>query len=339
MPSASRVNWARIRVTVLSVAALSILITLLWLLTGGTLLTEKSTLYIVIDDATGLSPGSPVRLNGIGIGKVSRIALTGSNSPGRVIRVSIAVEKDHLQEIPVDSYCQLSSESLVGDKYVDITRGRGTTPIQPGGEITFRDQPELLKTLDLEQFAKRLREVDALLSDIEQGNNRVGRFVLGEDLYDLLRNGLLDIDRQVRRIGSTTGELGTMLYTDQLYRRISQPVVQLDRDLADIQAGRGALGRLLRDDAQYEQLRNQLAGMRQSLASIRGNPFLQSDRMYADWNRMLVSLIQVVDDMNANPLLRTSEMYDSLNGAARELAKSVREFRQDPQKFLRIKLF
>jgi phospholipid/cholesterol/gamma-HCH transport system substrate-binding protein len=333
------VNWAKLRVTVVMVASLAILSVLVYLLTGGTLLTEKTTLFIQIPDATGLSPSSLVRVNGIGVGKVSSVAFSRSNQPGRIVRVSMNVEKEHLSDIPIDSFAQLSSESLVGDKYVDITRGKANAHVQPGSEITYRDQPELLKTLDLEQFAQRLRAVDDTLSDIEQGRSRVGQFVLSEDMYDSLRKALAGTERDIQTIAATTGTLGTMLFTDQLYGQISGPLVRVDSALARLQAGQGEFGRMLRDDAQYLQLRDQFANLRQSIARIRANQFLQSDEMYAGWNRSLASLIQNVDEINANPLFRTAELYDTLNGAAKELANTVREFRRDPEKFLRIKLF
>jgi len=339
MPSASQVNWAKLRITAVAVASLAILSVLVYLLTGGTLLTEKAMLFIDIPDATGLSSSSPVRVNGTGVGKVRSVAFSGSNQPGRTVRVSMSVEKDHLPDIPVDSFAQLSSESLIGDKYVDITRGKANSYVQPGAEITFRDQPELLKTLDLEQFAQRLRTIDAMLSDIEQGRSRVGQFVLREDLYQELRKALADVEQEVRTIATSTGTLGTMLYTDQLYRQISGPLVQVDSALAGLQGGQGQFGRLLRDEAQYLQLRDQLASLRKSIAGIRANQFLLSDEMYSGWNRSLASLIQSVDEFNANPVFRSADVYDSLNGSAKELASTVREFRREPQKFLRIKLF
>ncbi|PWU03619.1 MAG: hypothetical protein C5B51_18485 [Terriglobia bacterium] len=339
MPSADRVNWAKIRVIVVSVAALSILSVLAFLLTGGTLLTERVTLYIAIPDATGLSSGSAVRVNGIGVGKVTDISLSGSNEPNRVIRVSMRVEKDHLPDIPVDSYAQLSSDSLVGDKYVDVTRGKAGAYVQPNAEITYRGQPELLRTLDLQQFAERLRSIDVMLTDIEQGRNRVGQFVNSDEIYEQLRKGLAGMERDVKAISETTTTLGSLVSTDTVYRDFIARLERIDNELARIQAGQGSVGRLLRDDTQYVQLRDQLAGLRQNVARARSNRFLQSDDLYVTWNRTLTSLIQSADQINANPIFQTSVIYDNLNGAARELANTVREFRQDPQKFLRIKVF
>jgi phospholipid/cholesterol/gamma-HCH transport system substrate-binding protein len=339
MPSPSQVNWAKIRVTVVVIAGLSILSVLVYLLTGGTLLTEKVTVYIYVPDASGLDSNTPVRVNGIDVGKVRAVALSGSNEPNRVIQVAMRVERDHLRDIPVDSYAQISSDSLIGDKFVDITRGKSGQYIRPESEITYRGQPELLKTLDLEQFAQRMRGIEAMLSDIEQGKNRMGQLIQSEDMYNDLDRWLRDVERAIQTVAVDTGTLGQVLYTDQLYRKFSDPLAQIDNDLARIQAGQGPFGGLLRDDAQYLQMQGQLASLRQSIAGIRSNPFVQSDEMYTGWNRTVASMIQQVDEIGANPLFRSTEMYDNLNGFAKEMENTVRDFRRDPQKFLRIKVF
>jgi hypothetical protein len=58
-----------------------------------------------------------------------------------------------------------------------------------------------------------------------------------------------------------------------------------------------------------------------------------------EWNRMVTSLIRSVEEMNANSQLNRSEMYDSLNGLAKEVRDTVKEFREHPSKFLRINFF
>src|SRR5664280_2925554 len=121
MPSARQVNWAKSRVAAVSVAAGVILAVLAYLLTGGTLLQERSALYLYIPDATGLGPGAPVRVDGIGVGKVRSVALSGSNDPDRIVKVAITAESDRLAQIPVDSVAQLSADTLVGDMFVDVT--------------------------------------------------------------------------------------------------------------------------------------------------------------------------------------------------------------------------
>lgn len=339
MPSARRVSFAKFRATVVFVVACAILATLFYLLTGGTLLEQKTTLYLYIPDATGLAPPSPVRVDGIGVGKVRSVQLSGSNAPNRIVKVTMTVERQHLDEIPVDSVAQISTDTMIGDRFVDITSGSSASRIRPNSEIVYKEQPELMRSLDMPQFERQLRTVDALLTEIEQGRNRVGEFVVGETMYEDLRKRVTDAEEGFREARDTTTSVGQALYTDKLYRRISDPLLELERKLALLQSGQGAGGRFLRDPAQYDELLDAAAGVRRSVAELRSGAFMNSDDAYTAWNRSLTSLIRGVDEFNAGPLFNSTQAYDNLNGAAREFGETLRDFQRDPKKFLRMKVF
>jgi len=339
MPTPQQVIWAKFRVTMAVIAAVAIFSVLAYLMTGGTLLTAKATVYTYINDATGLGSDSSVRVNGVDVGLVKTVTLSGSNQPDRVVRVTLEIEQEHLRDIPVDSSVQVSTDNVVGDKFVDITRGRSTVFIQRNAELAFKPQPELLKTLDLTQYEVQVRTVEATLDDIEQGRSEFGKFVQSDDTYRDLLRWAGDLQKGLRATARTTDQIGSLIYTDQLYRQIQQPAVQLDASLARIQAGQGDLGRLLRDDTQYAQIQDTVAGLRKSLASLQSNAFLQSDEQYANWNRMLDSLLRSLDDFRTSPMLGTSAEYENWTGAARQLRDTLADFRKDPRKYLRFKLF
>lgn len=339
MPHARGVLPARFRVTVVVAAALAIVALIVYLLTGGTLLQQKVTVYLYVPDATGLAAGSAVRVNGTGVGKVAAVALSASNAPNRTIRLTLSVERNHLRDIPSNSTAQISAETAVGDKYVDVTQGNSSIPIGPGSEIRYQAAPEFAKTLDLQQFTERLRGIDATLADIQQGKTRVGELVVGNQLYKDLRKDLVDADRAFREATKADSSVGQLLYTDQAYRRISDPLARLDDRLARIETGQGDYGRLLREDGQYIHLEQQAAGLRQSIADLRARRFLAGDELYVSWNRALGSLMRRVDSVNTSDLFSNSLEYDNLAGFAGHLRDSLREFRQNPRKFLRIQLF
>lgn len=336
MPSARRVRWAKVRIGALSVAGGAILGTLIVLLTGGTVFERKAQLYLFIPDATGLSKGSPVRVDGIGVGKVERVDLTGSADPKRVVRVTMVVDRDRLPLLAVDCSAQISAETLVGDKFVDIGSGRSPLHIQPGGEIAYQGQTDLLKNLDLSQFGDQIRIMDAVLTDIEQGRNRVGQFVVGEKIYADMRKKLMDLQRGLRAATDATSAVGGAIYSDRLYRRISEPLIRLDEALARVQAGQGTAGALVRDGAAYENPRTALADLRRALESVRNSEMARSDAAWASWNGMLSSLIHSVDQLNSGQSMTSASAYENLNGAAEELRGALRDFRRNPKAFLRL---
>jgi len=344
MPSRRVVIWAQFRVFMVTVCALSIIGVLFYKLTGGTLLEPKVALRIYIPDATGLAKSSPVRVDGIDVGKVRSVELTGSTDPNRIVEVVMTVEAEHLRHIPVDSYAQISADTLIGDKYVDITGGKLGRYVSANSEIRYQPQTDVLKNLDLSQFEQTLKQMDALLTDIEQGRGQLGLLVQSDELYNDLSQKLVDLHRGLTKAASTTGQVGQALYTDTVYRRISDPLRQLDEALARIQSGQGAAGQLLRDSSAYDSLRSAAAGFLSSLAEIRAGrgpvgELLTTDTTYNDLNRQVALLIEAVDRTNQSPMFAGSDVYENLNGTAQEWRRAVHELRADPEKFLRFKVF
>jgi len=322
-----------------SAVALLILSTLIYLLTGGTLLEKKVTLYVYIDDATGLSNESPVRVDGIDAGTVQTVELTGSTNPVRIVRVTITVGRDKLASISTDSQTQISTDTLVGDKFVDITSGTAAGHIKPFGELNFKSQPDMMRTIDLAAFERQLRIVDATLSDIETGASPLGQFILTDTVYMSLRKKFIELQGTIRKATEAASFAGSLIYTDALYRKMQDPFVQLDQTLARLQSGQGELGKFLRDPAQYEQARAEMRDLRKSIGDVQSASFISTDDMYTDWNRTLSGLIQKVDEVIAMPMFSSSEMFDNITGAASEMRKTVKDFRENPQKYLRLKIF
>jgi hypothetical protein len=317
----------------------AILGTMLYLLYGISLLAPKTAVYLYIPDASGLSDESPVRVDGIDVGRVSAVELSGSNQPARIVKVTISIERDRLGRIPVDSVTQISSDSLVGDKFVDVTSGTSPKPISPEGELIYKDQPELLRSLDLTQFTQELRLVDATLTDIEQGRSEFGKFYQGTEMYNDLLRRMLDLQKGIRAAVSTTGMIGSLMSTDRLHRQLSDLLVSVDEKVGQLQSGQGAEGQLLGSSAQYDQLLATAQGFRRSVEQLQANPMLQSDSAYAGATQWLAAMIQSVDEVNRNPLISTTAVYENLNGSLQELRDTMRDFHQNPKKYLRMKVF
>lgn len=339
MPTAHQITWAKIRVFTVLLAASSILFVLIYLLTAGTLFQAKSLLYVYIPDAAGLSSASVVRVNGVDVGKVDNISWSGLNQSSRVVKLTLKIERPFLESIPTDSFAQIESDTAAGDKYLAITRGQSAMTVRTGAEISFRAQPELLQTLDITQFTDQLRAVDAQVTQVEQGQNPTGQLLLSDQLYNQVRKVIADFEREIRGLESPQNPIGKMLYTDEGYHRFDDPLRQIDQVIAAMQSGQNRLGNLLQKDTDYNQLITRLTDLRRSLQKLETNNLLVSDEMYSQWNRSLTSLIESIDQFDESPVLSTSEVYDNLTGLANQLRGNVHDFREDPQKFLRIKIF
>jgi phospholipid/cholesterol/gamma-HCH transport system substrate-binding protein len=339
MPSPEQVNWAKLRSSAVILAGLLILGTLVYLLTGGTFLEAKAQIYIYLPDATGISKGSPVRVDGIGVGKVTRVELSGSNQPNRVVKVTMSIARDRLVSITDDSTAQTSSDTLVGDKFIDITSGTAAGHVMPGGEIQYKSPGPLMARLDLSQFQQQMHQIELLLDDIDRGKSPLGAFIKGDAIYNDLLSKVAELQSGIHVAADTTTAIGQALYTDTLYRQITEPLRQLDQSLAQLQAGQGSGGALLRETRQYEQAMAQAADMRRSIHDLRGAEMMTDERAYNDWTRQVNAVIDMVDQFNSSPLLTNSAVYDNLQGMAKELHTTTKDFRENPKKYLRVKVF
>jgi phospholipid/cholesterol/gamma-HCH transport system substrate-binding protein len=339
MPSAQRVNWAKFRVSVVSLVAILILLTLFYLLTGGSVFSRRVSAYLYLPDGSGLERDAPVRVDGVDVGMVRSVRLSGSPDARRAVRVLMEIDRVRLAGIPANSEAEISSDSIIGDAFVDVTSRAAPASLQPGGEIRLKPSADFMKAIDIRDLEKQLREFDAMLQDLEAGRGPVGEFVHGRKMYDDLVKRSAEIERALRAAVSATSAVGKALYTDEAYRQLLDTAAGMDATLAALQSGQGGAGRFLRDGAQYDNLRAALRGVRQSVAALHTGPMMRPDDVYAGWNRGLAALIQRVDDIDSTPAFNTSDTYDSLSGTAQQLRDSVREFRTHPEKFLRLKVF
>jgi phospholipid/cholesterol/gamma-HCH transport system substrate-binding protein len=109
-------------------------------LKGKNLLKKETELIAVIDDATGVIPGTSVQIKGVAIGSVKEVSFS-KKIPGKVdIKFSIS---DDIK-IPRNSNATVLSPSIIADKVVAILEGNATDYLQSGEYITYARNPELM---------------------------------------------------------------------------------------------------------------------------------------------------------------------------------------------------
>ena len=174
MADPRKVRWSQLKVGVLGLGAFLILAVLIFLLTSSKGFFQKTALLrTYMDDASGMAEGTPVRLNGFTIGSLDRIELTRSTEPKRSVEFIMKVQEKFLQQIPVDSVAGISAANLLGDKFINITKGRAAQTVKDGAELKSlqaQDIPELMAQSAnlLQTFQTIVNRLDALLAGVER---------------------------------------------------------------------------------------------------------------------------------------------------------------------------
>ena len=354
MPSAAKVSWAQLRVGIMAVVAIAILGVLIFLLTGsGNIFEGSFKLRTYMSDSAAMATGSPVRLNGILIGNISSINLTGSREPERVVVIEMEIQDKYLTQIPEDSIAGVSAANLLGDKFINITKGKSTQHVREGGTLEAlqaQDIPELMARAGdlLGSVQVMLKRLDSMLAEIEAGRGNIGKLLRDEALYEGMKKTLADAQTAVQRIYSGDGTLAKLLNEDDLYQEIRKPILKIDTILAGIEAGQGTAGKLLKDEQLYVELRQTVAEVRKVVEDLnagRGTAgkLLKDDTLYRNLNQTVAKLEGTIDKVNSGQgtmgqLLVNPQLYESLHGATNEAQSLLKDIRANPKKFLRVKL-
>jgi phospholipid/cholesterol/gamma-HCH transport system substrate-binding protein len=333
---------AWIGVTVLISFAVMVVATLVYLLSGGgtELFQRRVTLRTYFSDGTGLEKKAVVEVDGIKVGRIDSVELSHSNEPTRVVRVNVSIARRYLSSIPVDSRTEITADNLLGDKYINIHRGRAGEFVKEGDELLAQPPDNSFDPADLiHSLQDILKRTSAILDLIDDPNSQLGQLVQGEKLYDQIRNDVMGVQNTIHLFGSHKSDVGKAIFGTELYDQLRAPINDIDKQLMAIENGEGALGHFYASTEQYDKLHAQILDFHKSLTELRKNKLLTSDEMHDQLLAALDRLNTVIATMTTGPLFENTQLYESLAGSSRSAETFLREFRNNPQKFLRIKVF
>ena len=110
--------------------------------TGFSVAKDRYNLVAKFEQADGVSVGTPVRIGGVKIGVITGESLD-PNTYFAVITLSI----DDKVKVPVDSTAKISSDGLIGTKYLSIVPGADDQMLANNGELKYTQSSINLETL------------------------------------------------------------------------------------------------------------------------------------------------------------------------------------------------
>ncbi len=355
MPSKNKVSLAQLRVGILGIVALACIALIVFLLTGNMQWFQTvAPLHVYTSDAAGLTPGAPVRINGIQAGKVDNVGLSGETNPQRVIKVDFTVNGDMLKQIPVDSVASISSDNLLGStKFLQITKGTNPATVQPGATLKAENTQQFdqlvaqgFTVLDSAQAV--LGKITTIVGEVEAGNGTIGKLLVDQSLYNSLAATVNQVQLLATTLNTKTGTIGHLINDNALYDQIQTLVNRIDQVTAGLQQGQGTAGLFLKDPKVYNGLDKSITQLNTMLANLNAGKgtagqLLVSNKIGNDVSRTLGKVDLTLDKVNSGrgtigQLLVNPALYDSMNGTTRELHEVLRDFRANPKKFLSIKL-
>jgi phospholipid/cholesterol/gamma-HCH transport system substrate-binding protein len=353
MPDARKVRWSQLKVGIVAICAFLILFVLIFLLTQSKGFFHSTiTLHTFMDDASGIIEGTPVRLNGILVGALDKVTLTNSKDRKRAVQFDMQIRSEYLPQIPEDSVVGIAASNLLGDKYLNITKGLGK-PVKDGAELQSlqsQDIPELMAQMSglLKSFQGIVGRVDNLLVGVEQGKGNIGLLLKDDELYTRLNGIASEGQGLLRDIRTSKGTFNKLIYSDELYNEVRAPLKRIDAMLADLQAGQGTAGKMLKDPALFDDARATIAEIKALIADLNAGKgtagkLLKDDVLHKRLDELVGKLNGTMDRINSGQgtlgqFVVNPQMYEALTGATREFQSLAKDMRANPKKFLTIRL-
>ena len=171
------------------------------------------------------------------------------------------------------------------------------------------------------------------------------------------------------QIRSGDGTAGKLLNDPELYDKLNNTVAQLEAISVDLRAGKGSAGKLLTEDALYNDVRGGLADLKVAVNELRGTiknldevavqikgiagdlnagkgtagKLLKDDALYTEVRASLNKLDNILGNAQSGKgtlgkLITDDTLYNNLTTFSAESTQMIKDFRQNPKKYLTIQL-
>src|SRR6202521_5713134 len=357
MAQHKQLTWTELRVGLFVLAATALLVVVIFYVTGPSALGPKYRLHAFLPEVDGLTVGAPVRLDGLEIGNVEKIA-GAARKPGerqakdRNIRVDMRVRQQFQEYIRSDSSAGLITEGLLGSRYVDIDRGYVGRILKNDDEIPGREEKALKEVVErsadlMDNLSSITKQASAVLTDVRNGRGSLGKFMVDETAYNHLNNSLDNVDRMMANLQAGKGTLGKLITDDEMYNRVDSVAGRVDNVLEAVQNQQGTLGKLVYDTEMHESAKKLIDNSNAFFADVRGGKgtlgkLATDDSLFAQYKQAGENLATATAKLNSNEatigkFFDDPKFYENFTGLAGDMRLLVGDFRKDPKKFLHVK--
>ena len=360
MKRSNKIGWAQVR------GGIFIFLALLFFAGGVLLMGQKTKMFvnkgamrIVMSDVVGLKVGAPVWLAGVDVGLVTDILFADPKNSNEV-SIDIEVDTDAMKKIGADSKVSIKTRGLMGEKYVDILPSRQYSDKPPavlrGTSVAKLDDV-------IQKAGDAFDKVNGIIGNIEQGKGTLGKLNKDETLYSNVARLAVEMKSLVVTINRGEGTLGKLNRDPEPYNKLISILDRADRTLHDIQASDGTLNKLIYDKALYTKLTSladksiqaadDVRDLNKKIMSKEGTiGLLLNDREFYDKGISLLiraeSSVKAIEDVTAKvkggdgtagKLVNDKALYDKMNKMVEDLDAVVKDFKENPRKYIKFSVF
>ena len=358
MAQRKQLTWTELRVGVFVLVALFVLAVGIFYVTAPGAFGPKYRIRTFLPEVSQLASGAPVRVDGVEVGNVESIRLVPS-TPGhpveknKNIEVVMRIDRRYQNYVLSDSTARLVTEGLLGNRYVNISRGLTGVPLKEGQEVTGTEEKAIKEVVErsadlLGNLQALSSEAQELIGGVRQGRGTLGKLLTDQQAYNHLNNILAKGDQMVTDAQAGRGTIGKLVVSEDLYNKIDSAVGNVNAITSDLRSQKGTLGKLLYDPTLYDEAKQALANTNAMIADVRGGKgtlgkLTADEELYNKLRDASTNLANATAKLNENTttagkLFSDPKLYDNLTGLTGDLRLLIGDFRQNPKKFLHFKI-
>jgi len=354
LPSRQQLRWSQLRVGITVIVASVTLAVLLFLMSGTTgLFTPRIILHSYFDNAEGLRAGAPVRLNGVDIGNVATITIA-RDKPQTPVEVTMKVSTKYNYDLRTDSVSSLDTAGVLGETYIDIdSRQASGPPVTDGAILQTQVHPDFNQVVrasqgTLENMNALVKRADNILAFAESGKGSLGKLIYDPTLYNRFADTVTDFQKIVEQVGNGEGSLGRLISRNDAYDKFIATLDKMNAVIDDLQAGKGTAGKFLKDPTLYNNANDTIANVKKLTDDINAGKgtlgkLTKDEELAQKLDTTLTKLSQITTELQAGQgtagkFLKDESLYNNANTLLVQTRGFVDAFRQNPKKYLSIKL-
>jgi len=242
----------------------------------------------LFNTAQDLKPGNSVKMAGVEIGRVEKIALADGK-----VNVTMKIRPDAV--VKTDSKAMIKFVGLMGQNFVSLNFGSADAPrAVEGALLETEEEPDLnaiMAKLDnattgienltksftpdtinnllgpLTDFFKQnsghiggaISNIETISGQIASGQGTVGKLIYDQSLYNSamdtvsnLQDTVVSARQMINSVTNGQGTLGKLMTDETLYNATTASMTNLNLILQKINQGQGTVGKLVNDQEFYK---------------------------------------------------------------------------------------
>ncbi|WP_448606887.1 MlaD family protein [Paenimyroides ceti] len=265
-------------------------------LKGKNIFDTSRKFYVEYDNVEGLSTASTVTINGLTVGKVSKITILDSG------KLLVEILMTNHVEIPKSTKAVIYAPGFIGGKQIALETDFADKEYAKDGDFLIpQAKVGMLDGLG-EKVDPVMQKLDSVLLNVNKVVVSINN-VLDPQSQQNLKAALADLNETMKNAKGITGKFDRIVDTntgkinsivsefgqtsqnlnklsnnlsqadiDGILKKFDTAATNLDQLIAGIENGQGNLGKLLKDEALYNNLNKASKEMSQLLEDVKLNP-------------------------------------------------------------------